>query len=224
MSTTYPTATTLRRVARTVRAACEKLAPTLGFGAEQLPMFCPYASTAMVGALADEGIEGLLMAGHFLGVGHIWTDVQTGPESWETTLLDVTATQFRANWPRVMVIAPWHYRRRPYCNVEAIGSAAVTSLFPKDADLLRVLPTRWWTLLDDLAATLDARVLAAIQDHPKMKPPGLARVARASITDTWGALGRLASRKPVYDLAPGQHGALLVPAGGMPMIPLAFCA
>lgn len=217
---TYPTIPDLRRAGRIIRAACERLAPLLGYGAEDLPMFCPIAGVTMVDMLAEEGIASTLVAGKFHGVGHFWANVKTGSEWWETTVLDVTATQFYASWPRVCVLAPHHRKRKPYGAISREGPGAVTVMFPHDADLLRVLPTRWWALEGAALriATLDARILVAIREKPCVATRSLARRTRTDARDVSAALGRLAGRAPLYDLPPGQHGALLVPPGGMPRI------
>lgn len=187
---------TIRRVARTVRSACERLAPDLGYDGATLALFCPFASTAITRALRDAGERAVLVAGSCSGINHFWTMIHGPAGLWdEGPIVDVSATQFGGRWPKVAITLPHQRRARTYAMM-TYGPIAERCIPHEDVDMLRVLPERWWTRIDDRASTLDARVLTKLQSDPDVRPENVG-TTKAGLLD---ALSRLAKRPPVYDL------------------------
>lgn len=198
----------LRVVATKVRRAADHLAPLLGY-APSLAGFCPFgavavteASAAVIDPVADPELHAVLVAGRCHTRCHFWTEIWLGDRA-RLAILDVTATQFAEPprpIPRVRVLRPSGPAAADYFTTQADGSDATRFLLHEDADMMRVLPPRWWEVAEDPAATLDARVLATIRRHPRTVHTGIARKVRAPPHAVLESLGRLAGRPPIYGL------------------------
>jgi hypothetical protein len=164
-------ATQVRRAARRVRVASEQIAPKLGFDRD-LRNFCLIAAPAVVRALAEVQIRARLVVGHFMTrgkpTGHCWAEADS-PEQW---IVDVTASQFRLSWPRVVVLGAADARRAAYQPYRS-GAAAVACLWRQRATVLRAWPKRWWVTPpgEDALARIDAALRVAKGELPASPSP-----------------------------------------------------
>lgn len=190
----------LRREALRVRRAAEHLAPALGY-ARTLAGFCPLAAAAVTEAvtpLLPPDLYAVLVAGFYEIIPHFWTELRRGARRRRVAVIDVTASQFRS-CVRVRVVPSDSPAADRYLVREA-GARAASRFYLEDADLLRVLPPRWWEVAEDPAATLDARVLAVLRRHDPSDTGAIARQVEASPREVLGSLGRLAARPAIYGL------------------------
>jgi hypothetical protein len=141
--------TAAKRVARKVRRCAEQIAPQLGVPLS-LYGLCMVAALGLVEALKAAGLPARIAGGSCKGGGHYWAevplpDVPDDPKGDPGSLLvDVTATQFGATWPAVLVLSPESKRREEY--FRRAGGAFVRD-FAKEmsAEQLEKIPERWWT-------------------------------------------------------------------------------
>lgn len=188
------------RQARRVRRAAAQFAPALSLP-PTLPGFCPIAAVSVLDALRDVGVGANLIAGWFVDArgrraAHFWVDADTGPG--RGVFVDITATQFRPSWPGTVVLSAGDKRLDRYHPIE-VGDAARERMWREDADLLRLLPHRWW--LDPLGpGTLDARVLATLLKRPKAPVKTLGRKLGVKEPELYASLARLASRSSLSHL------------------------
>lgn len=190
--------------ATVVRVACERVAPALGYDADTLGGFCPFAAFAAVQVLTEASFQATLVAGRFAGmVGHFWAEVRLGP-SWRPhhrAVVDVTATQFEPSWEPATVLMPDDVRQAEYAFIVAEGARAFDTILHEDADMLQVLPARWWARADEPAATLDARVLTRLRARRDSSLPDARDVAAsvgATEREVLEAFGRLAARPAIH--------------------------
>lgn len=190
----------VRRVASEVRAGCERIAPTLGFvDTDGLALFCPFASSAVTSALVEAGIHAEQVAGYFQHVGHFWTEVQVAGHG--TLTVDITARQFAPRLAKVLVLSRDDPRHTRYYARTTPASDVLH--YDETADLLRLLPQRWWTLDAHAPELLDARVVTVLREETEVAAQGTAAIAakvQARPDEVLQSMCRLAARSPVYEL------------------------
>lgn len=186
----------IRRVARRIRAACDRVAPLLGYEDPSLALFCPFAATAVTTALRDAGFTAHLIAGICDGTGHCWTEVADAKRRG-VALVDVTATQFWPRWPQVLVLRPDDRRAVRY-TPQSSGRLAMLGMLHEDADLLRLLPARWWEC--EARDLLDARLATMLWDEgvDTGNMDEVAASLEVTTREVWAAMGRLVGREPIY--------------------------
>ena len=136
-----------RKVATRVRVLLEKHAKTVeGEDPESLKGLCMGASLGLVEALRVAGVRARGACGTCFYRPHHWVEVplpDVDASDPGYLIVDITATQFRKTWPRVVILLPDAKRREVYRR--SAGGGMVTSF--QDEQLERMgksLPERWW--------------------------------------------------------------------------------